>query len=32
MGRFKLVLPEKMHKTDHLLTVKKAGFKEKNEL
>ncbi len=32
LGRFKLVLPEKMHKAEYLLTVKKAGFRESNEM
>ncbi len=32
LGRFRLVLPEKMHKESYLLTVKKAGFKEAREL
>lgn len=32
LGRFKLLLPEKMHKAEYLLTVKKAGFKDANEL
>lgn len=32
LGRFRLVLPEKMHKESYLLTVKKAGFKDAREL
>jgi len=32
LGRFRIVLPEKMHKHEYLLTVKKAGFKDANEM
>lgn len=32
LGRFRLVLPEKMHKESYLLAVKKAGFKDAREL
>ena len=32
LGRFRLVLPEKMHRESYLLTVKKTGFKESREL
>lgn len=32
MGRFRLVLPEKMHKKEYLLTIKKTGFKDANEI
>lgn len=32
LGRFRLILPEKMHKTEYLLTVKKVGFKDANEM
>lgn len=32
LGRFRLVLPEKMHKESYLLTVKKSGFKDAREI
>jgi len=32
LGRFRLVLPENMHKGEYLLTVKKEGFKDANEM
>lgn len=32
LGRFRLVLPEKMHKKEYLLTVKKEGFKDASEI
>lgn len=32
LGRFRLVLPEKMHKESYLLIVKKEGYKDTREL